>query len=343
MNPQQNVSLRDYSTMRLGGNAAYLYEVASRQELVDAVAWADERQLQTIMIGGGSNIIWRDEGFDGLVIVNNVLQFEDFVEDEYNHYLTIGAGENWDSVVERSVAAGLSGIECLSLIPGKAGATPVQNVGAYGQEISQTLVSVEVYDREIAQFINIPNMDCAFAYRTSRFKTTDKNRFFITAITLHLTTAAPMPPFYNALQRYLEEHKISDITSRTLRDAVIDIRSHKLPDPATIANNGSFFANPIVDRGTYTQIQSGYDSVDVPHWETDSGIKLSAAWLIEQAGFKGLRDEETGMMTWPTQPLVFVNESAKTTADLLTFRQKVLDAVQGKFEIQLQQEPELLP
>lgn len=343
MNPQQNVSLRSYSTMRLGGNAAYLCEIASRPELVEALAWADERQLQTIMIGGGSNIFWRDEGFNGLVIVNNILRYEDFAEDEYNHYLTIGAGENWDQVVERSVDSGLSGIECLSLIPGKAGATPVQNVGAYGQEISQTLVSVEVYDREAAQFVNIPNEDCAFAYRTSRFKTTDKNRFFITAITLHLTTAAPTPPFYNALQRYLDERNITEVTSRTLRDAVIDIRSHKLPDPATIANNGSFFANPIVDSGTYIQIKSEYDTIDVPHWETDGGIKLSAAWLIEQAGFKGIRDEETGMMTWPTQPLVFVNESAKTTADLLAFRQKILDAVQAKFDIQLQQEPELLP
>lgn len=329
--------------MRLGGTAAYLCEIASRQELVDALAWADERQLKTIMIGGGSNIIWRDEGFDGLVIVNNISRFEDFAEDEYNHYLTVGAGENWDSVVERSVAAGLSGIECLSLIPGKAGATPVQNVGAYGQDISQTLVSVEAYDRNVSQFVNIPNMDCDFAYRTSRFKAVDKSRFFITAITLHLTTAAPTPPFYNALQRYLSEHNITDVTAKTLRDAVIDIRSSKLPDPATIPNNGSFFANPIVDHGTYTQVQSAYDGTDIPHWETDNGIKLSAAWLIEQAGFKGWRDEETGMMTWPAQPLVFVNESAKTTADLLAFRQKILDAVQAKFDIELKQEPELLP
>jgi UDP-N-acetylmuramate dehydrogenase len=341
MNVRQNVSLRDYSTMRLGGTASYLCEVTSRQELSDAVAWATEQNVLTIMIGGGSNIIWRDEGFDGLIIVNNLLKYEDFAEDEINHYVTIGAGENWDSVVERAVAAGLSGIECLSLIPGKAGATPVQNVGAYGQEIANTLVSVEVYDRTTGSFMNIPNEDCGFGYRTSRFKTTDKDRFFITAITLHLTAAQPEPPFYGSVEKYLEEHGVQDFSAQALRDAVIDIRSHKLPDPAVIANNGSFFSNPIVERGTYVQIQAGFD--DVPHWEVEGGIKLSAAWLIEQAGFKGIHDEETGMMTWPTQPLVFVNEKAQTTAALLTFRQKVLDAVQAKFDITLEQEPEILP
>jgi UDP-N-acetylmuramate dehydrogenase len=341
MNPRQNVSLRDYSTMRLGGSAAYLCEVASREEVAQAAAWANERQLPMIMIGGGSNIIWRDEGFNGLIIVNNILKYEDFAEDEFNHYVTVGAGENWDSVVERAVATGLSGIECLSLIPGKAGATPVQNVGAYGQEIANTLVSVEVFDRTTNSFINIPNEDCAFAYRTSRFKTTDKDRFFITAITLHLTTATPEPPFYNSLQKYLDDHDRHEFNVQIIRDAVIDIRSHKLPDPATVANNGSFFANPVVDGGTYVQIQADYE--EVPHWEVEGGIKLSAAWLIEQVGFKNAHDEETGMATWATQPLVFVNEKAQSTADLLTFRQKILDAVQTKFGIALQQEPELLP
>lgn len=341
MTPQQNVSLRDYSTMRLGGLAAYLIEIHTRQELSEAVDWAEQRRLPIIMIGGGSNIFWRDEGFDGLVIVNKLLRYEDFAEDETNHYVTVGAGEPWDSVVERSVTAGLSGIECLSLIPGSAGATPVQNVGAYGQEIADTLVSVEVYDRQTHRFLNIPNEDCGFAYRTSRFKTTDKERFFITALTLHLYATTPEPPFYGALQRYFEAHDITAFDVATLRNAVIAIRQAKLPDPAEIANNGSFFANPVVDQGTFAQIAADYD--DVPHWEVTGGIKLSAAWLIEQAGFKGIHDAETGMMTWPTQPLVFVNEKAQTTADLLAFRQKVLDAVQAKFMIELQQEPELLP
>jgi len=328
--------------MRLGGPAAYLTDVTSRQELTAALEWANVQAMPIIMIGGGSNIIWRDEGFQGLVIVNKIMGYQDFDEDGTNHYVTIGAGENWDSVVARTVASGLTGIEALSLIPGTAGATPVQNVGAYGQEIAGTLMSVEVYDTSTQQFANMPATDCAFGYRTSRFKTTDKGRFYITGLTLHLIKGNPEPPFYSGVQKYLDEHHITTVTPQVLRDAVVDIRSHKLPDPATVANNGSFFANPIVPEGVLAQISATHD--DVPHWLAVEGkIKLSAAWLIEQAGFKDANDPETGMATWPAQPLVLVNVSAKSTADLLKFKQKILDAVKTKFGITLEQEPELLP
>jgi UDP-N-acetylmuramate dehydrogenase len=341
MTPQQNVSLRDYSTMRLGGIAAYLTEVASRNELSQALDWAEAHDLQVIMIGGGSNIIWRDEGFPGLVIVNHILGYEDFVEDETNHYLTVGAGEEWDGIVARAVEDDLQGIECLSLIPGSAGATPVQNVGAYGQEIADTLVSVEVYDRQTKNFINIPNEQCGFGYRTSRFKTADKNRFFITAITLHLLARPPEPPFYGALQRYLDEHNVPVYTVKAIREAVIDIRRHKLPDPKQYANNGSFFANPVVSSGSLAQIEADYP--DVPHWDVKKGVKLSAAWLVDQAGFHDFHDTETGMATWPPQALVFINEHATSTAQLLAFKQKIVDAVKTKFDVTLEQEPELLP
>lgn len=328
--------------MRLGGTAKFLCEVASRPDVEEAVSWAEERQLPIIMIGGGSNIIWRDEGFDGLIVVNQIMGYEQFDEDEFNSYIIVGAGENWDKVVEQSVSAGLSGIECLSLIPGTAGATPVQNVGAYGQEISRTLSSVEVYDLQEHKFINIPSEQCSFSYRNSRFKSEDKGRYLITGLTIHLTKTQPKPPFYGSVQQYFDEHGVHEYTPQALRNAVVAIRSAKLPDPAAVANNGSFFANPIVPIGTYTQIQANYED-QIPHWESDKGIKLSAAWLIEQAGYKGFHDSETGMMTWPNQPLVFVNENARNTADLLTFREKILQAVKEKFDITLEQEPELLP
>ncbi len=341
MNIQEQVSLREHSTMRLGGNAAYLCEVTSRQDVSEAVAWAEERSLPILAIGDGSNIVWRDEGFEGLIIVNKIMGYEDRAEDANNHYITVGAGENWDSVVERSVSEGLSGIECLSLIPGTAGATPVQNVGAYGQEISNSLVSVEVYDKETHTFTNIPNIDCRFGYRTSRFKTTDRDRYIITGILLHLTTTLPQPPLYPAIDKYLKEHSVEIYDASVLRDAVTAIRRSKLPDPASVANNGSFFGNPIIDRGTFTQIQADYPMV--PHWEVEGGIKLSAAWIIEQVGFKDFHDTETGMATWAHQPLVFVNESAEKTEQLLTFRQKIVDKVKAQFDVDLQQEPELLP
>lgn len=343
MNPQQNVSLASYSTMGLGGNAAYLVEIHDRAEVPPAVAWAQERGVPVLMIGGGSNIVWRDEGFSGLVLVNKISRFESFEEDETNVYLTIGAGESWDSVVARSVEAGLTGIEALSLIPGSTGATPVQNVGAYGQDISQTLVSVEAFDTQADAFTTIPASDCAFGYRTSRFKTTDRHRFLITALTLHLTRSNPQPPFYTAVQTYFDAHDIHTYTPATLREAVMAIRNAKLPDPAVVHNTGSFFANPIIDEDTLLQLRENYPTM--PSWETDqpSKVKIPAAWLLDQAGLKGIHDEPTGMATWPTQPLVLVNEAAKSTADLLTFEQKIIETVQQKFGITLEQEPELLP
>lgn len=342
MNIQQSVRLAEHSTMRLGGEARYSVDIHSRTELTEALAWATSQSLPVMMIGGGSNIIWRDEGFAGLLLVNKIERFEMFNEDDTNIYVTVGAGENWDNVVKRTVEAGATGIEALSLIPGTAGATPVQNVGAYGQEIADVLVTVEAYDTQTKTFINIPAMDCGFGYRTSRFKTKDKGRFFITAITLHLTLGNPEPPFYGSVQQYFEAHNVTTVTPQTLRDAVIDIRSHKLPDPATVANNGSFFANPIVDESVLTQIAADYG--DVPHWETKDGrVKIPAAWLIETSGFKDVHDTETGMGTWPSQPLVLVNEHATSTAQLLAFRQKILDAVKTKFDITLEQEPEILP
>lgn len=328
--------------MRLGGVAAYLAEVATRAELREAVMWAKEQATPLLVIGGGSNIVWRDEGFNGLVIVNKILGYDDYPENARSHYLTIGAGEEWDGVVARSVAAGLTGIEALSLIPGTAGATPVQNVGAYGQEIANTLMSVEVYDRQTDQFTNIPNEACGFGYRNSKFKTEYRDRYIISAITLHLQAANPEPPYYGAVQQYLDEHTIQVITPLMLRDAVIAIRQAKLPDPKKVANNGSFFANPIISNSELIELRAAHPTL--PCWPLEDGrAKIPAAWLIEQAGFKDFHDEETGMATWATQPLVLVNEHAKTTADLLKFKTKVTEAVQTKFGITLTQEPELLP
>jgi UDP-N-acetylmuramate dehydrogenase len=342
MNIQENISLSNYSTMRLGGTARYLVEVTSRMELQEAVQWAEAQNLPIIMVGGGSNIVWKDEGFPGLILVNKIMRFESFDEDGRNIYITVGAGENWDATVAHTTNDGLTGIEALSLIPGTAGATPVQNVGAYGQEIANTLATVEAYDRQTKNFVNIPAMDCQFGYRTSRFKTTDKGRFFISAITIHLMRGLPEPPFYQAVADYLQQHSIARPTPQNIRDTVIAIRSAKLPDPTQVANNGSFFANPVITEQALAQVQGDYPQM--PHWPAHDGhVKIPAAWLIEQAGFKDFHDAETGMATWPTQSLVFVNEHAKSTADLLAFRQKVTDAVATKFNIQLVQEPELLP
>lgn len=341
MKIEQNVSLAGHSTMGLGGPAAYLCSVADRNEVIEAFGWAKQHSLPVIMIGGGSNIVWQDSGYRGLVIVNDILGYELQEEDANNIYLTVGAGEVWDSVVQRSVAAGLTGIEALSLIPGKTGATPVQNVGAYGQDISQTLTTIEAFDSQAGELVTLSASDCAFGYRTSRFKTTDHGRFFIISITLHLRRGDPLPPFYASVQAYFDEHAITERTPEALRQAVIAIRTAKLPDPAIVRNCGSFFANPIISADKFINLNARYENL--PHWQADDGTKLSAAWLIEQAGFKDAHDAATGMATWPHQPLVLVNEKAENTADLLAFKQKIIEAVQAKFDVTLDQEPELLP
>jgi UDP-N-acetylmuramate dehydrogenase len=338
-----NAPLTDLSTMHLGGTAAHLTSVSTRMELLEALSWAQiNGNLPVIMIGTGSNIIWRDEGFAGLLIVNRIMRYEVFEEDETNVYVTAGSGENWDSIVARTVEAGYSGLEALSLIPGTAGATPIQNVGAYGQEMSSVLVTIEAFDIQAGDFVTIPASECGFGYRHSRFNTTDHRRFYITAITMHLTKTNASPPFYAALQTYFGEQAITSYTPAIIRAAVIAIRSAKLPDPALINNTGSFFANPIVDQDFVDELNFQYGKI--PYWSVGKGsCKLPAAWLIQQAGFKDFHDKETGMATWPAQPLVLVNEHAKTTADLLTFKQKIVDAVYAKFKITLIQEPELLP
>ncbi len=328
--------------MGLGGPAAHLVEVTDRTEVREALAWAEARQLPAVMIGGGSNIIWGDAGFPGLVIIDEIPGYEVFEEDESNVYLTLGSGEPWDRVVERSVVAGLTGIEALSLIPGTTGATPIQNVGAYGQEIAQTLATVQAFDKQTGKFVNLAAADCGFSYRNSRFKTgPDRGRFFITSITLGLRKGNPQPPFYASVQDYFAANNITEYTPAALREAVIAIRNSKLPDPAVVRNTGSFFANPIIDESRFFDLHEKFQNM--PHWKAGgSKTKLSAAWLIEQAGFKDYHDQETGMATWPKQPLVLVNETAKSTADLLSFKQKITDAVQAKFGITLEQEPELI-
>lgn len=341
MHIQENVSLRDYSTMRLGGTARYLADITNASEIPEVIQWAKAQKLPTIMIGGGSNIIWSDAGFPGLVLVNKIKGYEVISQEAEHLYVRVGAGENWDETVQKLVTTGYSGVEELSLIPGTVGATPIQNVGAYGREVKDVLVSVEAYDQEANKMVHIRGDECGFGYRTSRFKTTDKSRFFITAMTLHLLKQPPQPPFYSALQQYLEQQGATSFSPQVIRDAVIAIRSAKLPDPATVANNGSFFHNPIVSTDQARQLQNEYPGM--PLWPTDeTHTKLSAAWLVEQAGFKDVHDQETGMATWTTQPLVIVNERANTTADLLRFKQKIVDAVQQKFGILLEQEPELV-
>lgn len=326
--------------MRLGGTASHLIDITAANQIRKALEWAEAQGLPAIMIGGGSNIIWNDAGYKGLVMVNKIAGYEVQHQGEQS-FVTVGAGEPWDSVVARTILEELSGLEQLSLVPGTAGATPIQNVGAYGRETSDVLVCVQAYDRQEKKVVVIPKIDCGFGYRTSRFKTTDKGRFLITSVTYALTKNPPMPPFYDSLQRYLREHNISHPTSAQIREAVIAIRTSKLPDPKVVANCGSFFANPIVDSDQLYELQNNFP--DMKYWLTDDGrAKLSAGWMLEQLGLKGYHEPNTGMAIWDKQALVMVNEKAPNTASLIAFRDAIMKAVKDKYGITLEQEPELI-
>lgn len=342
MHIKESVDLKDYTTMRLGGQAKYLAEAHSENDVKKLADWALKRDLTIIMIGQGSNIFWRDEGFSGLVIVNQIKGRDILAKNDSQVTVRIGAGEGWDEIVAWSVRKKWSGIELLSLIPGRIGGAPVQNIGAYGGEISKTLIELTAFDTQLHKFVIIKNKACGFGYRTSRFKTSDKGRFLITSITLLLGKQQPKPPFYESLDSYFKKNRITKFDLDEVRQAVIAVRNSKLPDPAKVANNGSFFTNPIVEAKQFTDLKKRYP--DIKAWELAGGkVKISAGWMLEKAGFKGIHDEQTGMATWPAQALVLVNENAKNTGDLLTFKQKIESKVYKMFGLILHQEPELLP
>lgn len=337
----ENVDLSKYSTMRVGGKAKYFSEIESVDDLSEAVKFTKEKSIPLIMIGGGSNLIWQDKGFEGLVIINRIKGKKIINEDKDSAIVELASGEDWDRAVQWSVDKNLSGIEQLSFIPGRVGATPVQNVGAYGREVADVLVSIKAYDTLDEKFVTIDKKDCDFGYRTSRFKTKDKGRFLITAVVLKLSKHSAKPPFYASLEKWLEENNVTDFSPKNIRKGVIAIRTKKLPDPDIVANNGSFFANPIISYADFEDLKIKFP--DVASWPTnDDKVKISAGWLIENAGFKDFHDKETGMATWDKQSLVLINERAKSSDDVMKFKQKIVNAVQEKFGIKLEQEPEII-
>ena len=342
MKIQKNVALAQYSTMQLGGEAAFLCEVTSEAELETALQFAIEKKLGIHVVGRGSNTIFSDAGFSGLVVVNKIMGVETSTKKDVLS-LSAGAGETWDDLVSQVVDLGFGDIAALSAIPGTVGAAPVQNIGAYGQQISDVLISVRAYDKVKKSFVEILRRNCNFTYRHSRFNQKDSGRFIITKVNLQLSRKNIEPPFYRDVEQYFNAHSInpSTVAPKDLRAAVIAIRANKLPDPSTIPNSGSFFGNPVVSKASFQNLQTEHPSLRA-HTTDDGQLKLYAGQLIELAGMKNYHDQATGMATWPQQSLVLVNEHAKTTQDLLNFKQKIIANVQATFGITLTQEPELV-
>jgi len=351
LNFQENVPLDKYSTMRVGGSARYLAQVQSREDVIEAVKFAKEKDLSIKVIGSGSNTLFTDAGYDGLVVINAIKGIEILEEDEGTVLIKSGAGEVWDDLVRRSVDMELSGIEATSIVPGTVGAAPVHNVGCYGQEVSETLVELTAYDLEKGEFVTLQNEDCGFQYRTSRFEKEDRGHFAITDATFRLKRTPMEPPFYKDVEKYFEENDIVERSPTAVREAVIAIRTRKLPDPKVVANNGSFFRNPIISKEQFdvllekepvlNETPAGWPQP--PRWVLSDGrVKLAAARLVELAGFSNYEDSETGMATWPKQNLVLINKSAKGAKDVIAFRDKIVKAVEGRFGIHLEDEVEIV-
>jgi len=241
-----NIPLKNYTTMKLGGPARFMAEVRTIEELTELCKVARAKQLPIVVIGGGSNIIANDDGFAGLVIRIRLPGFDIINDDINTTSIKVGAGENWDETVRKTVDMNLTGMEALSSIPGTVGASPVQNIGAYGQEVSETITSLEALDLTTNTIVTLTNEQCHFSYRNSIFRDSEKGRYIITSVTFTLSKNTPQPPFYEAVQTYFDTHSISLFTPQAVRDAVVAIRSEKLPDPVVLPNCGSFFKNAIV-------------------------------------------------------------------------------------------------
>jgi UDP-N-acetylmuramate dehydrogenase len=341
---RENVRLAPYTTLKIGGIARYFADIACEAELQEALQFAEQHRLSVFVLGGGSNVLIADAGFPGLVIhiVNQGITFHKPKKDAA--LVTAAAGEEWDKFVRQCVAHKLAGVECLSGIPGYVGGTPIQNVGAYGQEVSATIVSVRAFDRQAKQTVEMTNADCQFSYRASLFNTTARERYIVLNVTYKLK------PHGEPALRYadLQKHFAAQATSPTLqevRDAVLKIRASKgmviVPSDPDCQSAGSFFKNPVVTLDQFAQVEAAA-SESVPHFAAALGqVKIPAAWLIEKAGFpKGYERGRVGISSKHT--LAIINRNYATATELLAFVEHIQKKVQERFGIALVPEPVLI-
>lgn len=340
MDIHTNIPLKNLTTMRLGGPTQFFAEAHTPQEVQALYQNALSKQVPVFIIGGGSNLVAHDEGYHGLIIRIKIPGFDIIADDLNTTTIKVGAGENWDDVVKRTVDMRLTGIEAMSMIPGTVGAAPVQNVGAYGQEIAGVMVSLEAYDTTTNTFVTLQNADCEFAYRHSIFRGSQSGRYIITSVTMQLSKSLPAPPFYDSLQAYFDEHSITVFTQQIVRDAVMAIRSDKLPDPAVKPSAGSFFKNAIIESWLLNDLKKTYPDLKAYDMGGDS-FKISTGWLIEQAGFKGQLLH--GMRVNDKNALVLINESATSYTDLAAARDEIIGKVRDTFRILIEQEPLEVP
>ncbi len=341
--PQQNVDLAELTTFKIGGQAAFFTEVTSASQLPEIFTWLNQKELPHLVLSGGSNTIFGDGIFRGLVIKVSIMGFTTYNESEKSVDIKVGAGEDWDAVVRRTVELGFAGMEALSGIPGLTGATPVQNIGAYGQELKDTVKSVEVFDTKSGELTSLKRADCGFGYRDSIFKSDLKGRYIITGVVFELSKKAPGVPNYKDVVSYFASHNIASPNLAQIRQAVLEIRSGKFVDPSVMPNAGSFFKNPIVTELVAKKIMQ--QNPDVKLYPEDTKIipleggnyKIAAGWLIQNLGLKGLELEKVRID--PNHALVLENKGGASQKDLKHLVKRVQDAAIEKYDIELEPEP----
>ena len=342
--------LSDYTTLRLGGPARRFDRAGTEDDLIEAVRAADDGGEPTLILGGGSNLVVADEGFDGTVIQVAAKGVDAGGEPGL---VTVAAGEDWDAVVAWTVAAGLAGLECLSGIPGLAGATPIQNVGAYGQEVAETITSVRTYDRVTGRVSTIPNERCGFGYRTSVFKRDDARRHVVLSVTFRLAVQPVSAPVrYAELASALGAEIGDQVASPKVRSAVMDLRRGKgmvidAVDPDT-RSVGSFFVNPVLGGAELAAVEEAArakcgDGTRVPRFDAGAGlVKVPAAWLIERAGFGRGFSLGDGARISAKHTLALVNPGSASTAALMALARQIRDGVRDAFGVSLTPEPVLV-
>lgn len=334
---QENVSLKAYNTFGLEAKAACFYEFTSIAGLIEALAGRKKDQ-ELLILGGGSNMLLTQD-FKGLVLKNGLRGIEVISEDDDHILVKAMAGENWHEFVLHCIAREWAGVENLSLIPGTVGAAPMQNIGAYGVEIKnvfETLEAVEIATGEVHSF---DNASCEFGYRESIFKKEARGKYVIASVTFRLNKTPAFNTSYGAIQDTLETMGVENLTLKAVSDAVISIRQSKLPDPAEIGNAGSFFKNPSIDKFDYEGLKAEFGSIP-GYKQPGDMVKVPAAWLIEQAGWKGKTFGEIGVHK--NQPLVLVNYGEGKGSDIRNLAFEIQASVAGKFGIELTPEVNII-
>ncbi|TDG34882.1 UDP-N-acetylmuramate dehydrogenase [Pedobacter changchengzhani] len=334
---QENISLKPYNSFGIDVKARYFAEIFNETDLKMLFKTTEVVNRNILIIGGGSNVLFT-KNFNGLIVKISIKGIKSRTE---NHHVkvTAGGGEVWGDFVNYCVGHNFSGVENLSLIPGTVGASPIQNIGAYGVELKDVFESCQAFEIKTGEIRTFNYADCNFGYRESIFKGTLKGQFIITSVTFNLKIQAEINTSYGAIETELANRGISNPNIADVSAAVSHIRVSKLPDPSTIGNAGSFFKNPIIDKAEFDKVISKHP--DVVNYPTGDGrVKLAAGWLIEQCGWKGKTVGKTG--TWKNQALVLVNHGGATGTEVLDFSAQIIDSVKSTFGVTLEREVNIL-